>query len=578
MASDHQSLFADSYLRAEFGSELETFQNSDEERELLVRLRYWASRELQNETSAQNAFLDRFFKQVWGYVGAGEREVEQGYTCYPQFSVGRAGATGGTGQADLALGFFGMPSLPTIPQAICEFKDIRSGLDTPQRRKNDTRSPVRQCADYLREAAAGLFGNEPVQPHWGIVTDMNEFRLYRRISMPTQYQRFVISPRVGDDITSLLGEGREASFQRLLFSRLFHVDRLISMGGDPPLINDLNRQFIYERALEQSFYREYRAYRERMIEALRFHNPQFSGTRGRLVRLAQTILDRCIFVLFCEDMGRSLSFPPSLLRDYLSSRSVDPYYEANGEEIWTTLRRLFAVMNSGGHFLTHSINRFNGGLFAVDTQLEALHIPNSVFCQPTQGSTADNIRAFPQTLLYFSGNYNFGNAADGRAITLYTLGRIFEQSITELEALEAEADGRPSLTKVTKRKRDGVYYTPEWVIEKIVEETVGARLADLRREAQWDEALVFDASDIQRQSVTLRRQVEAIDRYRDGSGERYHRRSCLRFRCIPDPRTRIPAPRETQSRCRARAAFAARFALRSGRADSRNPFSQYLWS
>jgi len=333
--------------------------------------------------------------------------------------------------------------------------------------------------------------------------------------MPTQYQRFVISPKVGDDITSLLGEGREASFQRLLFSRLFHVDRLISAGGDPPLINDLKKQFIHERALEQSFYKEYRAYRERLIEALRFHNPHFTGTRGRLVRLAQTVLDRCIFVLFCEDMGRSLSFPPSLLRDYLSSRSSDPYYEANGEEIWTTLRRLFAVMNSGGQFLTHTINRFNGGLFAHDTELEALHIPNSVFCQPNQGASADNIRAFPQTLLYFSGNYNFGNSSEGRAITLYTLGRIFEQSITELEALEAEADGRPSLTKVTKRKRDGVYYTPEWVVGKIVEETVGTRLADLRRDANWNETLVFDASDIQRQPATLRRQVEAIDRYRD---------------------------------------------------------------
>jgi hypothetical protein len=279
MASDHQSLFADSYLRAEFGSELETFQGSEEEQALLVRLRHWASRELQNETSAQNAFIDRFFKQVWGYVAAGERDAEQGYTCYPQFAVGRAGATGGTGQADLALGLFGTPSLPPIPQALCEFKDIRSGLDTPQRRKNDTRSPVRQCADYLRESAAGLFGNEPVQPHWGIVTDMNEFRLYRRISMPTQYQRFVISPKVGDDITSLLGEAREASFQRLLFSRLFHVDRLISAGGDPPLINDLKKQFIHERALEQSFYKEYRAYRERLIEALRFHNPHFTGMR-----------------------------------------------------------------------------------------------------------------------------------------------------------------------------------------------------------------------------------------------------------------------------------------------------------
>jgi len=52
-----------------------------------------------------------------------------------------------------------------------------------------------------------------------------------------------------------------------------------------------------------------------------------------------------------------------------------------------------------------------------------------------------------------------------KSVGLYTLGRIFEQSIIELEILEAEADGRPSINKEGKRKRDGVYYTPEWVVE-----------------------------------------------------------------------------------------------------------------
>ena len=35
-----------------------------------------------------------------------------------------------------------------------------------------------QCLNYVRGARRGLFGNEPVQPWWGLVTDMNEFRLY----------------------------------------------------------------------------------------------------------------------------------------------------------------------------------------------------------------------------------------------------------------------------------------------------------------------------------------------------------------------------------------------------------------
>jgi hypothetical protein len=59
------------------------------------------------------------------------------------------------------------------------------------------------------------------------------------------------------------------------------------------------------------------------------------------------------------------------------------------------------------------------------------------------------------------------------------LGRIFEQSI--------EADGRPSLNKESKRKRDGVYYTPEWVVEQIVSETIGPRLLEIKRQLGWPE-------------------------------------------------------------------------------------------
>ena len=72
-----------------------------------------------------------------------------------------------------------------------------------------------------------------------------------------------------------------------------------------------------------------------------------------------------------------------------------------------------------------------------------------------------------------------------RRFGLYTLGQLFEQSITELEILEAEADGRPSINKLSKRKRDGVYYTPEWVVERIVAETLGPRLAQIKLECGW---------------------------------------------------------------------------------------------
>jgi hypothetical protein len=94
--------------------------------------------------------------------------------------------------------------------------------------------------------------------------------------------------------------------------RLFHRDTLTVQGdsGRSRLLGLVEQQRFRQRELENAFYAEYRAIREHLYATLLAHNGEvtgrFPGTRGRIVRLAQKILDRCIFVFFCEDMaGRS---------------------------------------------------------------------------------------------------------------------------------------------------------------------------------------------------------------------------------------------------------------------------------
>ncbi|MDD4017312.1 MAG: hypothetical protein PHV28_05140 [Kiritimatiellae bacterium] len=185
-------------------------------------------------------------------------------------------------------------------------------------------------------------------------------------------------------------------------------------------------------------------------------------------------------------MCRELSYPPQLLRDLLVDYARSRFYSPESDELWTRLKELFAAMRDGGAFGGHTITQFNGGLFAHDPELDALRIPARLFCAPNQGATQDpaSLLSDKRTLLYFSARYNFGkhNNSLQRTIGLTTLGRIFEQSITELEIMEAEADGRVSLNKLGKRKTDGVYYTPEWVTHAIVAEVVGGRLSDIRAE------------------------------------------------------------------------------------------------
>lgn len=507
MVDVKNSFISKTFLRSVWAHEYETFKDSSDENELIDRLRRWAARGAQKETTAQAALMEEFFRVTWGYVQAGQVGGETSYTLYPAFPVAGAGQRGGMGEADAALGFFTSDEASPVPQVLVEFKDIKSALDAPQKRKGNSRSPVKQGLDYLYASRKGMFGYEPILPTWAIVTDMNEFRLYWADRGERQFISFAIEKKDLLQHATLLDDTDEGRFDRFLFSRLFHRDTLIVSGtsGRAQLLSLIQQQRFRQSELENRFYAEYRAFREHLYRTLLENNgpetDRFPGTKGRLVRMAQKILDRAIFVFFCEDMGRALGFPPQLLRDYLIRQADDQFFDPKGGEVWQWLHRLFTAMNDGQAFGDHQINQFNGGLFAPDPDLEKLHIPNSIFCERGQGQNEASLAANKLTLLYLSANYNYASSwGEGvvndehapsakrdpeRSIGLYTLGRIFEQSITELEILEAEEEGRKSVNKESKRKRDGVYYTPEWVVERIVDETVGRRLADLKAACGW---------------------------------------------------------------------------------------------
>ena len=506
MRENHLTFLSRAYLRSQWNLDYVAFRDSPEEAVLYERLQRWSLRTDLGESSAEPAFLDEFFRQTWGYAQTGQAGGEMTFSLYPEFPVPGAGAGGGTGAADAALGHFDDARQPYVPQVLCEFKDIRTDLDTRQRRKGSTRSPVRQALDYLSGARRGMFGDESIQPMWALVTNMNEFRLYWHDRGDRQFIRFIIHRTGLFDGAALLDDDEDARFDRFLFSRVFHRSMLVVDGvsGRPPLFHLIQQQRYSQRELENDFYQDYRNYRAFLYEVLLQQNDEssgrFPGTRGRLVRLAQKIIDRCIFIFFCEDMGRVLGFPPQLLRNFLADRSDDRYFDPEGGTIWEDLKSLFRAMNDGRAFGGEQLNQFNGGLFEPDPDLEQLYIPNIAFCEQGQGQNEASLYGNRRTLLYLSAAYNYATgwavgltrddrdrADPTRSLGLYTLGRIFEQSITELEILEAEADERPSVNVLSKRKRDGVYYTPEWVVERIVVETVGQRLLDLKRACGWPE-------------------------------------------------------------------------------------------
>lgn len=486
MFDDSRSFVTRAFLRAEYGLDYRGYSN-EADAALLTRLQAWDGRLRLSETQAEGAFTQTFFVETWGYGEAGRVPPEQ-QTLIPKFPVPGEGAGGGGGEADAALGWF-KGRRDAVPQVLCEFKDIRSQLDAKQNRKGGNRSPVEQCLNYVRGARRGLFGNEPVQPWWGLVTDMNEFRLYWWDRAPAQYARFIIR-RPADLLSGsydLLtpadasNGGAEARFDRFLFSKLFARATLLSEGGRPPLLRLIERQGTPERKLEGEFYDRYKAVRERLLNVVRLNNPDFPGTPTDLLRLCQKLLDRFIFAFFCEDMGDRMLFPPQMIRDFLKSRSVEVFYDPNGGELWDFFKRLFALMNKGGKTGSLTLPEINGGLFEPDPAIDALSIPNHVFAKPGQGANEASLHGDPDSVLYICAAYNYAGAGgEGESLSLYTLGRIFEQSITELEYRAGELEGRDTVVALSKRKRDGVYYTPEPIVNYMVEGTLGPWFADAR--------------------------------------------------------------------------------------------------
>jgi Eco57I restriction-modification methylase len=472
------------FLKSQLAYEYQDYQTEGRDAPLLERLRNWAGRELKRERQAEGRFTDRFFVETWGYRP--DAEGADLFHLWPQFSIEGAGQGGNRGEADLAVGSFG-GDRPQIPQIVCEYKDTRSGLDKRQNRKGNDRSPVMQARDYLWNARRGLFPSDPVQPRFAIVTDMDEFRLYWWESFPDRYLRFKITEGDLFNQATLLGTDEDSRFDRFLFERLFRPDMLLSGAGRTKLERLIERQGKAARKLEGEFYDHYRRYREVLIANILPEKHRPAGvTRGGAVRLAQRVLDRLIFLMFAEDMGFRVGFPPGELTAQLRRFSGDALLEADGNEVWTRLKLIFDRMNTGGDLGDHVIHQFNGGLFAEDEEMNALVLPNRLFVRRGQAQNDAKAAEHKDTLYFLAATYNFAREGDAKkSIGLYTLGHIFEQSIVELEALEARAEDRLSLTELTKRKRDGVYYTPEWVVQRIVEEVLDPLFARWREEAGW---------------------------------------------------------------------------------------------
>jgi hypothetical protein len=331
--------------------------------------------------------------------------------------------------ADAALGRFnGEPSSFT---AVLEGKGPKDPLDQPFAGRK--RSAVEQALQYAVQ----------LQVDWYLVTNMREIRLFNKSRDMATYERFE---------TQALAE-KQDELKRFAF--LLGAERVLGPAG-----NHLDALLVEStkigKELTDQFYRDFRQLRETAFEALLEANPD--RNRNELLTKTQKILDRILFIAFCED--RELMPGDIIARAYRHSDPFDP------KPIWRNFVSLFRSVDQGNEGL--NITRYNGGLFAEDEALNALVVPDKV-CE----------------LFKRIAEYEYGRPEEGaKFIDVDILGHIFEQSITDLEEMHRSISSPKAVEIATakpspsKRKREGAFYTPDFITRYIVGETLGPVLRE----------------------------------------------------------------------------------------------------
>ena len=366
-------------------------------------------------------------------------------------------------KADGVLGFFDKDGKKDI-RAVIELKGAKVPLDQRQKRVGDTRTPVEQAFNY-----APKYGKNC---QWVIVSNYKEIRLYRANDM-TEYQVFFLKD-LRDDL----------EFKKFIYVLSFFA----LVGTDKRKAKTLELSEEYQKnqsEIEKKFYKEYKEIRLKIFENIRKNNPTVN--ENILIEKVQKLLDRFLFICFCEDKG---------LLPNNSYEKIVQRGEAFGD-IFESFKMLCNWINIGSP--KNDINKFNGGLFKSDDVLDTLIVDDEVFKEMEKISLYD-----------FDSEMNEN-----------ILGHIFEQSINDIEELKKSLSGEEYDAKKSKRKKDGIFYTPKYITKYIVENSIKNWLDDRRRELGEDELPELTESDMKfdvykkNYTKNYRKHVEFWEKYRE---------------------------------------------------------------
>lgn len=247
-----------------------------------------------------------------------------------------------------------------------------------------------------------------------------------------------------------------------------------------------------EDQITNELYRDYSQFKRILFADILKNNPIQQGDEKEwqllLFKKTQKLLDRFLFIFFAEDCG--LLPPNSIVRIVEQWRKLKDEYDEY-RPLYERIKKYFGYLDTGHQGRKENIFAYNGGLFKTDEILNSLSITDEVLEKHTLKLAT----------------YDFESDVD-----VNILGHIFENSLSEIEDVTQQITNGQAPT-TSKRKQDGVFYTPQYITKYIVENTVGRLCQEKKQTLNIKEEEYF--SDRKRQKQTKQRLLDQLQQYRE---------------------------------------------------------------
>ena len=320
-------------------------------------------------------------------------------------------------------------------------------FSTQHRVKKEQETPIKQTWDYM--------GKHNLD--YGVTSNFREFVLIDKNKGYSKVHRF--------DITSIKSEPTK-------------LKEFIAIFSKKNLVVDKFAEVLYKESIieERAFTKEfYKLFHETRLMLLKEFSDR-GATQEQAIHYAQIFLNRLMFVLFAEDTGKlPRRLPEEMILEVLKNRLI---INEQSNMVYEAIIGLYRQLDTGAKTPVE-IFGFNGELFKEEiprtfffydmreeSYFKDVYQQSALKKSEQQDSIElDILSRVGKGISPIISNILLMASFDFTTeVNVNILGHIFEQSITDIEKLQER--------ETAKRKKEGIYYTPEYITDYICRNTI----------------------------------------------------------------------------------------------------------